>query len=255
MAMAVAAVAACGANPEPPATVAGAVPATSATAATATTVPATTTSTTLPATTTTVAPTTTVEPTTTTAAITDPRIFLLGDSVMAALVPSYTDQAGKVLGAIGWQVTLDAKESRFPDAGIAVLRARRDEIGQVVVIQLANNYGGDEARWAAQIDEIMAVLEGVPKVVFLTVSEFRQNRREVNDALRAALALHPAMVLADWNALTSADRSLTAGDRLHLTVRGARAYAQLIADTVGWAPGWAPPPADPPPADAPPATG
>ncbi len=246
------AIAACGANPEPRATVAGAVAATSTTVAVTTTTP-TTTTTMLPPTTTTVAPTTT------TVAITDPRIFLLGDSVMAALVPGYTDQARKVLGAIGWQVTLDAKESRFPDAGIAVLRARRDEIGQVVVIQLSNNYGGDEVRWAAQIDEIMAVLAGVPKVVFLTVSEFRDNRREVNDALRAALARHPTMVLADWHALTSADRSLTARDRLHLTVKGARAYAQLIAETVGPAPGWSPPPADPPPAappaDPPPGTG
>jgi len=192
-------------------------------------------------------PTTVPAPTTTTAAISDARIFIMGDSVMAAMNPNYTDEARKVLTPRGWKVTIDAKESRFPLAGLHVLQARRAEIGQVVVIQMANNYGGNEQIWGQQIDQMFAALAGVPKVVFLTVGEFRPDRRQVNAELRAALARHPNMVLADWNAVASRDSSLLAGDGLHLTGKGAQAIATLIAATVGNAPGsTAPVPPAPP---------
>lgn len=191
---------------------------------------------------TTLASTTTLPPTTTTTrvVITDPRIFLMGDSVMAALNPDYTDDAHKVLGGLGWDVTIDAQESRFPTAGIQVLKARRAEIGQVVVIQMSNNYGDDEAQWADQIDTMFDVLDGVREVVFLTVSEFQADRRQVNDELRAALERHPNMVLADWNLWGALNPAFLAGDGLHLTVKGAHAMAQMIADRVGEAPGYDP---------------
>jgi hypothetical protein len=194
-------------------------------------------------TTTTLAPTTsTLPPTTTTTRvpITDARIFLMGDSVMAALNPNYTDEAHKILGAFGWHVTIDAAESRFPTAGIEVLKARRSEMGQVVVIQMSNNYGGDEGQWARQIDTMFDVLEGVPKVVFLTVSEFRPDRREVNAELERALSRHPNMLLADWNALGASVPSYLAGDGLHLSPKGAHAMAILIASEVGVGPNYVP---------------
>lgn len=193
--------------------------------------------------TTTLAPTTsTLPPTTTTTRvpITDPRIFLMGDSVMAALNPGYTDEAHKALGAFGWEVTIDAAESRFPTAGIEVLKARRREMGQVVVIQMSNNYGGDEHQWARQIDTMFDVLNGVPEVVFLTVSEFRPDRREVNAELERALSRHPNMLLADWNALGASSPSFLASDGLHLSPNGAHAMAVLIASEVGIGPDYVP---------------
>jgi hypothetical protein len=184
--------------------------------------------------------TSTLPPTTTTTRvpITDPRLFLMGDSVMAALNPDYTDEAHKILGAFGWEVTIDAMESRFPTAGIEVLKARRHEIGQVVVIQMSNNYGDDEVQWADQIDAMFDVLDGVPEVVFLTVSEFRSDRREVNAELRAALKRHPNMLLADWNALGASSRAFLEGDGLHLSPKGAHAMAELIASEVGIGPAY-----------------
>ena len=184
--------------------------------------------------------TSTLPPTTTTTRvpITDARIFLMGDSVMAALNPDYTDEAHKVLGGFGWDVTIDAAESRFPTAGIEVLKARRREMGQVVVIQMSNNYGGDEAQWANQIDTMFDVLDGVPEVVFLTVSEFQADRREVNAELKAALKRHPNMLLADWNALGASSPAFLANDGLHLNPKGAHAMALLIASEVGIGPAY-----------------
>jgi hypothetical protein len=188
------------------------------------------------------APTSTLPPTTTTtrAPITDARIFLMGDSVMAALNPNYTNEARKVLGAFGWKVTIDAKESRFAPAGIQVLKARRAEMGQVVVIQISNNYNGNEQQWAGQIDTMFDVLDGIPVVVFLTVSEFRPDRRGVNAELESALKRHPNMLLADWNKLGASAPAYLAKDGLHLNPKGAQAMAELIAGTVGIGPAYVP---------------
>ena len=45
-------------------------------------------------------------------AISDKRLFLLGDSVMASLAARYTDEGREVLEPLGWQLTLDAEVSR-----------------------------------------------------------------------------------------------------------------------------------------------
>ena len=152
---------------------------------------------------------------------------------MAALNPTYTDLARHTLEPLGWTVTIDAKESRFPSAAIEVLKARRAEIGDVVVIHMSNNYLDDEALWAQQIDDMFATLTGVKRFIFINVTEFRPDRAQVNEQLRAALVRHPNMVLLDWNALTKANPSYTGSDHLHLSLAGARAYAAMIADGLG----------------------
>ena len=57
--------------------------------------------------------------------------LLIGDSVMAALNPNYTDAARKVIGASGWNVTIDAKVNRSTAQGVAVIQAHRPGIGCV----------------------------------------------------------------------------------------------------------------------------
>ena len=130
-------------------------------------------------------------------------------------------------------MTLDAEISRAYVSGVGILAARRQEIGQAVVLQLANNYGRNARWWAAQVEEIQRLLRPVPCVVWLTVAEFQADRREVNDVLRAAASRHPSMVLGDWAAMVAADPGLTARDGIHLSTRGATAMAELIAGLVG----------------------
>jgi hypothetical protein len=168
--------------------------------------------------------------------VTDKRVFLLGDSVMAAMNPGYTNAAYKVLTPLGWQVTIDAKESRAPINGIQVLRTRRKDIGQVAVILLGNNYGGDEEIWLHQVQEMLDALNGVPVVVFLTVEEYKPDRAEVNDALRQAAASDPRVVLVDWNTISKSVPGAIAHDGLHLNPSGATLMAQAIANAIGLAP-------------------
>ena len=175
---------------------------------------------------------TTAAPTTTTTLpqVTQNHVFVLGDSVLLGA-------ANEIPASLpGWQVIVDAKVSRFLNQGIEVLQARRAEIGNagVVVIQQGNNYLGSEQQFRDEIDQTMAVLAGVPKVVWLTVAEFTQSRVDVNKEILAAAQRYPNIVLADWNGTWLPNRrAFVSRDGLHLTRPGARAMAALIASVVG----------------------
>ena len=136
-----------------------------------------------------------------------------------------------------WDVNLDGEESRFfPDA-LDVLRARRREIGQVVVIQIGNNYSGDQSAFRSQIDEAMTILSGVRWVVFVTVFEYRPEQAEVNAEMRAAASRHRNARVADWNAYEHQNPGHTSRDGLHLKPTGAFLMAGFIASVVNKLPG------------------
>ncbi len=156
----------------------------------------------------------------------DDRVFVLGDSALLGASSTVPD------ALVGWTVTFDALGSRRLPQAIEVLRARRAEIGRVVVIQQGNNHIAGEGPFAAQIDEAMAVLAGVERVVWLTVAEKWPSRVEINTAIRAAPQRWPQAVVADWASVIAAHPEY-AGDMLHLTAAGRVAIAQLIASHVG----------------------
>ena len=156
-------------------------------------------------------------------------VFVLGDSVLISPEP-YVRAA-----LSGWVVTYDAYGSRRLPQGIQVLKARRSEIGRVVVIMLGNNYIASEGSFADQIDQAMRVLRGTSRVVWLTVAEKWPSRVTINQAIRAAASRWPTIVVGDWAPIIAAHPEY-AYDQLHLAPDGRRAIARLIARCVGPAP-------------------
>ena len=169
--------------------------------------------------------------------LTDPRVFMVGDSVLLATTQGRPDALDTYVGSLGWQITVDARVSRFTDEGIRVLRKRRGEVHEVAVVLLGNNYGGNELQFAAQVDEILQMLDGVRVIVMLTVPVYDQKQNEVNDILRQAAATDSRIVLVDWEAYTRLDPSVLSGDDVHPTSYGADVIAQLIGLNLGHAPG------------------
>ena len=152
-------------------------------------------------------------------------VFVLGDSALLGAretVPAALP---------GWQVVFDAVGSRRLPQAIEVLRARRSEIGAVAVIQQGNNYLESEGSFGAQIDEAMRVLDGVDRVVWLTVAEKWPSRVEINQHIRAAAGRWPQIVVAEWAPLIAAHPEY-AEDMLHLSAAGRIAIAELIAGAV-----------------------
>ena len=246
-------------------------------AASPTTVEPGTTSTTAPATTTTTAPTTSTastlpplpEPSPALSSPGDNRVLVIGDSV---ILGAATDVPRDL---VGWNVTFDARESRFINNVVSVIeqhvadanglraldRAKVEQayadagktpppapkpltlpeaIGRVVVVHLCTNYAAGGG-FAGYIDAVMAELQGVERVVWVTCGEWSPGQTEANDAIRAAAADDPRIVVADWARYASGP-GYTYEDGIHLTDIGRTEIAALVARAVGPAPQPLPPP-------------
>jgi len=100
-------------------------------------------------------------------------------------------------------------------------------LGSIVVIDLGTN--GPVT--AVDFDDMMSLLAGVSRVVFVTVHVDRPWQDEVNEALTAGVARDPTAQLADWAALAAAHPEWFGPDGTHLPIDGpgAQALAALIA--------------------------
>ncbi len=156
------------------------------------------------------------------------RVVLVGDSVMAALNPDYTDAARKVLAPAGWQVTIAAKVNRSTLQGRKVLQALHPSPADTVVIMLGHNDAGTPSVFGPRVDAIMGDLHGVGRVFWLTMREPRYS--EADAVLTAAQARYPNLRIIPW--ASSIEPGWTAKDGLHLNPPGARGMAQLILQSI-----------------------
>jgi peptidoglycan/LPS O-acetylase OafA/YrhL len=199
-------------------------------AAPATTAPRTTTthratttstpSTAAPQTVATVAATTSLPPTTVPPAPPPADVVAVGDSVMLGA-------AGALKARLGEGSWIDAATSRQFRAGIDALARLRDEgrLGSVVVVHLGNNGTATDA----DLDALMAVADGVPRVVLVNVRVPKEWQDAVNTAVAAAATRSASVRLVDWYAHSEGHPEWFGSDGLHLTAEGAAAYADLVA--------------------------
>jgi lysophospholipase L1-like esterase len=163
------------------------------------------------------------------------RLLIIGDSILASTARRYTNDMCEALVPLGWRVELNAETNRFVGFGGEVLSTRLDAGWDAAVVMLGNNYNGDAGAYSNELERIVERLSPRP-VVLLTVTEFRDDRREVNDVIRLIAATHEQVFVADWATLTTNDDDLVGFDGLHLTELGRQQIAALVAATVGEAP-------------------
>jgi hypothetical protein len=168
-----------------------------------------------------------------------PRVYVLTDSVMIGA----HEAMRRVLGD-RYDLFLAGWVGLSLPAGIQVLRDTRSEVGDVAVVQLGNNYGGNPVAFGHQIDELMGVLAGVDEVIWLNVQEFSPRQHEVNVELAAARERWANLRIADWFAVAGSTPGLVGGQAgIHLTGRGAVAAAELIGRELdAWLASRRPPP-------------
>ena len=155
----------------------------------------------------------------------DGTVYAVGDSVLLGTQGYLNQTVG------GWDLRMDAVVGRrFPE-GIDVLRQNRASIGQAAIILLGNNYGGGGQVYG-YLDEIMAMMRSVDRVVFVTVREWSYAQPEVNRAIRALPKSYPNVVVADWSSVVDANPEFLV-DNVHLNSAGDTALANLIAVMLG----------------------
>jgi lysophospholipase L1-like esterase len=159
-----------------------------------------------------------------------PNVFVVGDSVVLGAEPQLRAAFGS------WAFTLDAAVSRFTREGIDVLRARRAEVADVVVVALGYNDGIDVEPFRATAGALLDELAGVALVVWVNLRATQPYYAADDAVLLELAATRPNVVVADWAAASAPlPPEAFAADGLHLTPTSAAVLADLVAGTVlGW---------------------
>ncbi|MER3459352.1 MAG: hypothetical protein C4309_12610 [Chloroflexota bacterium] len=151
-------------------------------------------------------------------------IIAIGDSVMVGAA----DELERAIPG----VQIDAAIGRQVSAAIRLLKQLHDagQLGDAVIIHVGNN-GVFSAR---QFDEIMGVLAGTRRVVFVNVKAPHRWEGPNNTVLAEGVARYPNAVLVDWHAASVDQPDLFWKDGIHLRPEGAQLYAALIAAALGF---------------------
>ena len=165
------------------------------------------------------------------------RILIIGDSIMASTSSRYGGQMCDALVPLGWEVAVEAEPSRFIDFGNRVLDkllVRNPPPGDdwnAAVVFLGSNYGGDQAKYEAELRMILDRLAPRPTLLF-TVTEYRSDYTEVNDVVRRLGSEYDNVTVIDWQAIAETPGVLSS-DRLHPTETGREVLAQAVAGALG----------------------
>jgi hypothetical protein len=149
------------------------------------------------------------------------QVTLVGDSVMLG-------SAGELERALG-NPAFATDVGLQPMGVIEILKKRRaaGQLGEAVVV-----HAGDNVPFTAeQFDEMMGLLEDVPKVVIVNVKVPRPWEELNNEVLADGVRRYPdKAVLVDWHAASAGRPELFVEDGIHLQPEGQRVYADLIAE-------------------------
>jgi len=147
-------------------------------------------------------------------------VSAIGDSVMLGAV-------GGLQKDIRGLRVVDADVGLQVYAAIDILKSRRasGQLGDVEIVHLGNN--GTFTK--GQFDQIMRVLSGVDRVVFVNVKVPRPWEDPNNEVIAEGVKRHPKAVLVDWHSVSSDRPELFYRDGYHLRPKGQRIYADLVS--------------------------
>jgi hypothetical protein len=152
------------------------------------------------------------------------QVTAVGDSVML----DYQDPLKTTIPGIN----VDAAVSRQWSEGESILQTLKadGQLGGDVVVGLGTNGPITDT----DFDNIMSILGGASRVVFVNVHVDRPWQDPNNAVLANGATRYPNVVVADWATLAAQNPQWFGGDGTHLAIDGpgADALASLIASTL-----------------------
>jgi hypothetical protein len=147
-------------------------------------------------------------------------VSAIGDSVMLGAVPRLQTDINS-LGVVDAEVGLQVYDA------IGILRSRRaaGQLGSLVIVHLGNN--GTFTK--QQFDQIMRILSGVDKVVFVNVKVPRSWEESNNEVISQGVERYPNAVLVDWYSASENHPEYFYRDGYHLRPRAQKIYADLLS--------------------------
>lgn len=167
------------------------------------------------------------------------RAIIIGDSIFASTAPRFSGSMCERLNEAGWDVEIDAEPGRFIAFAVDVLDMRfAPDSGldwDLAVMFFGSNFNGSLTNFRSTLESLLERLSPRP-VLLLTVTEFQQNRLEVNDIIREVAAEESNVQVLDWARITAAEPGLLNSDGLHLSAAGKNRITTEMALALGTAP-------------------
>lgn len=144
----------------------------------------------------------------------------IGDSVMLG--------ARKTLQEVIPGLGVDASVARMPGAFTGRVRklAHKEDLANIVILHPGTNGILPEEILRATLDP----LTDYQRVVVVNAAVPRSWEKANNAVVRSVAKDYPNVVIADWHAAAQGHREYFVSDGIHLTAKGARAYAHVIKD-------------------------
>ena len=168
--------------------------------------------------------------------VTGNRVILVGDSIFASTAPRFGGSMCERLNEGGWDVEINAEPGRFIGFARKVLEVRfAPDQGldwDVAVMFFGSNYRESPTSFRSTLESLIDDLSPRP-VLLLTVTEFRQSRKEVNYIIHDVGAQNTNVHILDWARITAAEPGLLNADGLHLSTEGENRITTEIALALG----------------------
>lgn len=170
-----------------------------------------------------------------------PHVTVFGDSIAEAIVEN--DSARAIL-VDGVDVDFEVAPCRRlvqdscpynggrPPTVMQVVKTLGSRIGPTVIVALG--YNEFEDQFARNVQVTLDAFEnaGVKQVLWLTLRAARHPYVNMNDALVAAAATHPSLVVVDWNLYSRSHADWFQSDGIHLLNDGSKGMATLLHTTL-----------------------
>lgn len=149
-------------------------------------------------------------------------VLAVGDSVMLAARNALTE-------ASQGHVYVDAAIGRQVPDGLDVLQRYRDN-GTLATVSAVVVHLGTNGKMSDDLfNRLVAITEGVPRVVVLNVRVPKSWEEQSNAAIDGGVPQHPAMRLGDWYS-ASGQPGVLEHDGVHPTPAGAKVYSYVVLD-------------------------
>jgi peptidoglycan/LPS O-acetylase OafA/YrhL len=152
--------------------------------------------------------------------ISNPRapLSVIGDSVVLGARKAIIDA---VPGA-----TIDAAVARFPGGFIGRVKklSKRNQLGSTVAIHPGTNGVMPESMLRDLLDQ----LTDFDRVILINSSMPRSWEKPNNSVIDKVAPDYSNVVVADWNGISSGNKDYFVSDQVHLSKKGAAAFAKLI---------------------------
>lgn len=150
-------------------------------------------------------------------------ISAIGDSVMLGAADILTEE----IPGVG----VDASVARMPGAftGRVKKLSRNEQLANIVVLHPGTNGVLTEEILRSLLDP----LRDYERVVVVNAAVPRSWEKPNNRIVDDVITDYPNVVLADWHQAAQGNRDYFVSDGIHLTAKGARAYADVIGKAAG----------------------